>query len=928
MASLQQNQNQGDFALELRSWAQKGRPDKIRALFQRHPSSSDMPTGDSLGHTALVYAASTGDEALVHELLKHSGTTTASDADAASGVEPVHVAAYFGHAAVIRLLHENCGASVLDAKTGSGHQALHFAAYFGHVEAMAELLDLGADIEAESSAGARPVYLAVLAGREDAVALLLERGAYYKALLTPAPDAPTIEGELLSFLHSDAGDADPLAACPLLKEEMKIVEGAVDMADFGGAARGQDAAADEGDAGWYYFTDPEETSPGGYVRIGSLLAGQRGRDKRGEIGPGSQPKEGAVRDFRLDRIRAALKVHDLKQTSRFYELRARRYLDGDSTRRTKNQDLVEQQVYLLSKYLELSPRQVEEVAGLTLIRDTVDRIISCHRAFAMVVLDGAFLVLLVTLYLIGAWTFQQSEPLESHDVAILIALIVCTFYLLVREGRQIWVLSKREELKYYFANMNNYFDLFSVLSGLVLTIATLAGPAVRTSATFRITAATFCIPLWGKVLNFLKAMGKDFATFVMAQGQIMKDLVSFMAVLVISLVGFTSIMYILMRPRLDDAFGDDENQQPFNTVLETLLTSYRIFLGDFDRDWIDAPDDPASRVIACGVFVLFLMIMNVLLLNVLIAVVSNSYETALNRSRGPYYRARLELAAELQYLLDIRLEKRAPRGFRQSLTYWFIEAVMYKTRIYKWYGRPREIFDGPVSTLEGFFGVDPDAASSGTAVPNDQQSRGLAGLSKEKAAAAPEELKAGSSREGRTAEAAMEGSRLSASRPAGYGAVVGASDIYRGEAESIFDRCSRSFIAFELSYVLVSLLVVVAAVIWLPLGCFLLLVDLLTFALENENDDDDDDEDQDDEDDDEEDLAEDVESRVRRLLKQEMSRLAMALTEAKLATIKAEWKQELLADMKSGVEDDPHAEEVKSTGSEGGGGRLWNVALE
>eukprot|EP00968_Pinguiococcus_pyrenoidosus_P009527 scaffold739_cov166-Pinguiococcus_pyrenoidosus.AAC.1 len=140
----------------------------------------------------------------------------------------------------------------------------------------------------------------------------------------------------------------------------------------------------------------------------------------------------------------------------------------------------------------------------------------------------------------------------------------------------------------------------------------------------------------------------------MALLQIAKDLQSFLLVLGIILLLFTNLLFVVTHPRTDASFGDDDAEEPFSNVGEALLTSYQMFLGNFEREWFSAAPDTVSRQFAVIFFVAFLLVLNVLLLNVLIAIVSDSYSYSKTRSLRLFYRARLELAAELQALLGIR----------------------------------------------------------------------------------------------------------------------------------------------------------------------------------------------------------------------------------------------------------------------------------
>ena len=68
--------------------------------------------------------------------------------------------------------------------------------------------------------------------------------------------------------------------------------------------------------------------------------------------------------------------------------------------------------------------------------------------------------------------------------------------------------------------------------------------------------------------------------------------------------------------------------------------------GDFERSWFLTDSDEIDHT-AVSVFVAYQFLINIVLLNVLIAVVSDSYDYAQIRAAKLFMRARIELAAEL-----------------------------------------------------------------------------------------------------------------------------------------------------------------------------------------------------------------------------------------------------------------------------------------
>ena len=132
--------------------------------------------------------------------------------------------------------------------------------------------------------------------------------------------------------------------------------------------------------------------------------------------------------------------------------------------------------------------------------------------------------------------------------------------------------------------------------------------------------------------------------------QIIGDLEYFLIVLALFMLMFGHCFFILMwKPASDDDLedpNDDYEPAPFETVRETLLSVFRMMLGDFQRGWFSTDNDQIDDA-SVLVFVTFVFVCNIVLLNVLIAVVSDSYDYAQTRAANLFLRARIELAAEL-----------------------------------------------------------------------------------------------------------------------------------------------------------------------------------------------------------------------------------------------------------------------------------------
>jgi ankyrin repeat protein/L-ascorbate metabolism protein UlaG (beta-lactamase superfamily) len=147
-----------------------GHTDVVRFLLD---GGAAVDAGDNENSTALDVAAIFGHLELARFLVERGADPRHSDDN---GMTPLHFACYNGNADIGRYLIEQ-GADVR-ATTNSGSTPLHGAGYDGSIDCIELLLDGGALVDARNAAGFTPV-LSASAGTAgaDAVARLVEGGA-------------------------------------------------------------------------------------------------------------------------------------------------------------------------------------------------------------------------------------------------------------------------------------------------------------------------------------------------------------------------------------------------------------------------------------------------------------------------------------------------------------------------------------------------------------------------------------------------------------------------------------------------------------------------------------------------------------------------------------------------------------------------------
>ncbi|KAH8334197.1 hypothetical protein KR059_007435 [Drosophila kikkawai] len=166
-----------------------GQADTVRELLTSVPATvkSETPTGQTLfgdlgtesGMTPLHLAAFSGNENVVRLLLNSAGVQVDA-ATTENGYNPLHLACFGGHMSVVGLLLSR-SAELLQSQDRNGRTGLHIAAMHGHIQMVEILLGQGAEINATDRNGWTPLHCAAKAGHLEVVKLLCEAGASPKS---------------------------------------------------------------------------------------------------------------------------------------------------------------------------------------------------------------------------------------------------------------------------------------------------------------------------------------------------------------------------------------------------------------------------------------------------------------------------------------------------------------------------------------------------------------------------------------------------------------------------------------------------------------------------------------------------------------------------------------------------------------------------
>lgn len=148
--------------------------------------------------------------------------------------------------------------------------------------------------------------------------------------------------------------------------------------------------------------------------------------------------------------------------------------------------------------------------------------------------------------------------------------------------------------------------------------------------------------LWLKVLSYMRGISTGFACFVQMLARITSDLKHFILLMGVMFVAMAHVLYLRLSSRTSDSFGfaDDEAENEFNSFTSALQSLYILaFTGEFDERQYPRHADKLYLD-------LFIFLIMVLMLNVLIAIVEDSYHHAKAHSTKYFWRTRLYFVHE------------------------------------------------------------------------------------------------------------------------------------------------------------------------------------------------------------------------------------------------------------------------------------------
>jgi len=271
-------------------------------------------------------------------------------------------------------------------------------------------------------------------------------------------------------------------------------------------------------------------------------------------------------------------------------------------------------------------------------------------AVAIVCTDIVLVALLLGLYLASCGDIH--ELYTSIPSVKLTFVTLLNLYFFLRELYQMKTMTSLGMSEEYWTNWWNINDMLgSICTYIAVGIAGGSDVDVRTGSFYKAFAAITSVFLWLKLLSTIKVLNIKLATFVYSLNLILRDLSEFVLVMSIVLLMF-SFMFTMINAD-GSSEGLDFNLsdlRPFHSPSYSIMSCYMMIMGLLERDWFEVDGAAGLTALSVALFFIFMFFVVIVMLNVLIAVVSDSYDFAMTKAKQLFLRTRLVLVAELDSL--------------------------------------------------------------------------------------------------------------------------------------------------------------------------------------------------------------------------------------------------------------------------------------
>ena len=305
------------------------------------------------------------------------------------------------------------------------------------------------------------------------------------------------------------------------------------------------------------------------------------------------------------------------------------------------------------------------------VQKVLNEKISQRFPTTVTMLDFVFYLLVIACFQVAVINSlsERYGGTDAFDHRFLIPLYLAASWFLLREIVQALSLASLGLFRTWLIDPSNWFDILYIF--LILFWAVTMSTEAFSTKVFEIGTCLTCAILYMALVLFLKDHFAGFAVFVGGLVYVVKRLFAFLVALVIILVAFSQIFSTIFRqsgscplgsgvhpnPYIEKPLNctnnaisgqtecvqteyslrfetcEPTNQHPWCSLWTSILKSYTMLLGEVDdADFRDS--DPKVTSMATIFYGLFMFAVVIVLANVLIAIVTDSYGVIKNERSG------------------------------------------------------------------------------------------------------------------------------------------------------------------------------------------------------------------------------------------------------------------------------------------------------
>jgi hypothetical protein len=238
---------------------------------------------------------------------------------------------------------------------------------------------------------------------------------------------------------------------------------------------------------------------------------------------------------------------------------------------------------------------------------------------------------------------SENQDYRKTKLAFIIILYILSAYFLLTEFGQLF-----HKKLLYFSTVWNIPDI--LVPVLVLVVISYHLKELHTAdyvkPNFIVSVHTFCsFLIWIKFLYFLRIYRLT-SYFIRMLSTVIWEIRTFLLVLLIVYLGFGEAFLRLSQNSPDAPYVPN--------YAYSLVYAFRLSIGDTDTDKFD---DGAQPVSAWLIFILCALFTNIIMLNLLIALISESFGKINSNSISANYQERARLISENSYLIPASIKE-------------------------------------------------------------------------------------------------------------------------------------------------------------------------------------------------------------------------------------------------------------------------------